>query len=812
MSNVTPNRRSAGRLPLPSRASTPSSTATESDSSPRSTPLTPHDTLSNSVDADGLDLSTVSFSPLDHEHLSDFSDSLVEHAQPSESDDNGDQEEIDDISFDDTRSEPLPNISACSSRTVIHSRANEHHSSSSAPSRPRKSAFSHSPPPARSTDSGCARKKRARFDENALEEDVLFQRASTESVPLRRQSTPARSQLTRHLLARNCSFERSTLLESSEDETKQVQELAAALGVFEEVVEELMQIAEEHEVAQEQFASVCREVAEAIIESREEEYEGDDEDDNDRPPVVNRERRELSGSISQCSADEDVDETCTEANPVELEEFDDEAVDKHPESDETVQHEQSEVLFRTEDGKRKAPDLAPIAEEPNSSGETVKALEKAHIYLSSQRRVSEQQVQPLNAMGLEGIRRNTSTTDFIRMKRRIKLQPVSSKADPAPCAVTACSVRASEAPKQDTVYAHPGARVRLSSPDRQCTMTAQMLRADSGTFQVLWQEPPPSGSSGAVTLLERPTVGAQQCASEFDGPVTRASSPMDKVKTKLAAWSWARERGLTNEHGKPKWLPLLAIEEDDTSHCTPSIHTPQSEDPVAPPNTERPSGASSARHSAPRSPPGEAEIAADPEDDEEDQPIELKVRAKFSRLPSAPSLFPPSDYLDVPTQQSHSTPSSPGGTRHTIAISRQLSNLAAEETHFQTHRDSVILTKRHKHDEERTNQQLMNSHDSIILTRPKFDTRYPKAVSDSRHTSSRVRDLSPLPDASPPDARRQSGLSAMLKIADSPASREQKVGKGGHADAHPEEHEGCPIYEVEQPRWFEANCKKGVFI
>lgn len=123
------------------------------------------------------------------------------------------------------------------------------------------------------------------------------------------------------------------------------------------------------------------------------------------------------------------------------------------------------------------------------------------------------------------------------------------------------------------------------------------------------------------------------------------------------------------------------------------------------------------------------------DEDPEDEPLELRVRPAFSsptskRHASDPA---PHDYLSVPHYErsgcgSQSRPSSPpspcSGTRnakkHAKIISRQLSNLAAEDAHFRSHRDSLELMRvRESSGETRLgiNQKLMGTKDSFLLTR-----------------------------------------------------------------------------------------------
>ena len=817
------NPRSAGRVLLPEEDDIPSaspedesgiSTRPTAPSSPR-LPLTPYNTF---ADPDEFDFTgTLSSSGSHSFHLNDLSDELLEHVEPA--DDNNENE----ATWEDTRSEPLPDVSGSSDETVIHTRPSDHQRSSSLPSRPLRSALVASPPPITAPDTNHPGRKKARFDDDAIMADLITRRTVADAAVIRRRSEPATTALVQRVLDRTTT-EPSTWNDTDEAQKREADEVAVALELFEEVVEELVHAVEEHAEAHDELAEIAQEVAEAILESREEEYEGGDEDDDEIDDSGARESHtdeveesERSSPSSQSQADEDVDESCFEDPDISFSEADSGALEKRFDEIENNYHGQPEPMFLNGKGELKGPDLTPILEEPSSSTETVSCQSSAASKEASRRRLSDPEIRGVNLGSLNLDRRRASMTDFAKLKGRLKLLPPSPKGSLAGCAVTACTVQAVESPKMNTMYQHPGARYKTVDAGKKPSKTAQTVRSDSGTFQVLWVEPPPSSSSSDVTLLESSGMSPELVVSEGDIDILRTQSPMDKVKTKLAAWSWAKEQGLETEHGGPNWIPLLSFDAEGSQQPTGN-HTPRTDEPFAPPNTERPSGASSAKHSMNHSPQAGGSDTLDADDDEDEQPLELKVKATLSRPPSAPPQNyrkPSADYLSLPIQQSRSTPSSPSGTRHTKAISRQLSNLPASETHFQTHRDSVILSHL-RQTEGRMNQHLMNSRDSVVLTRSKFHDRYPKPAVDPRVSWARVgrvgRALSPIPDASPPDARIQSGLRAMAKVAD---ALERKEGKGQANEfdgANPGEHEGCPIYEVERPRWFQANCKKGAFV
>lgn len=228
---------------------------------------------------------------------------------------------------------------------------------------------------------------------------------------------------------------------------------------------------------------------------------------------------------------------------------------------------------------------------------------------------------------------------------------------------------------------------------------------------------------------------------------------MERVRSKLATWQWARENDAydNDEDGSGQRLPLLPVSGQSSSHNsrTPSYpYGPRHELPLTPPNTQRNSATPSAKHSAPHTrPPSEEQVhfpmSPSPDeaedDDPDDEPLELCVRPTFSR-PQRPAVASrkhasdsivatgPQDYLSVPVNSNgHSgaeSPDSPcGGSRdvkaHTKAISRQLSNLAVEEAQrFGTHRDSVeLMRSRERVTKEMMNQELMGTRDSFVLNR-----------------------------------------------------------------------------------------------
>ena len=253
-------------------------------------------------------------------------------------------------------------------------------------------------------------------------------------------------------------------------------------------------------------------------------------------------------------------------------------------------------------------------------------------------------------------------------------------------------------------------------------------------------------------------------------------SPMEKVKTKLAVWSWAKEQGMDACEGRSTWIPLLDPDTPSTLHGT-AKHSPVHDDrPFNPPNSQHTSVHRSPRPaltpeiglstglSTPPSPmirPRSPCHISEEDVDEEDEPLQPKTKSSPNRTPFKPHAST-SDYLSIPIVTSRSTPTSPSEPQ--ISLPRQLSNLGADETHFKAHRNSVDLLQLRQQNESKLNHNLMNSQDSMILARSKFNESYPKAVLDIRPAWSRADVLSRISDASPPpEVTDQGGMRSVEK-------------------------------------------------
>ncbi|KAK1824555.1 hypothetical protein LTR12_000879 [Friedmanniomyces endolithicus] len=406
-------------------------------------------------------------------------------------------------------------------------------------------------------------------------------------------------------------------------------------------------------------------------------------------------------------------------------------------------------------------------------------------------------------------RRASSMSDFQHLKTRLKLLPFAAKAAPADPAITACSVRIAESPRLNTVYEHPDPQYgfRPATGKGAATKTAQTVSSGRSTYQMVWEEPAPSEGSESDTTLIEPSQEPEDGDEESEG---RSPSPMGKVKTKLAAWSWAREQQVEAEDSEGGSRPVLSLMRVDTDR-----RREKSEDhPYAPPNTEKHSASSSARHSGPQTPHEQPEVIAEEDDDvqqaddeaevdeEDDQPMELRFKSAFHRIRSL-SMPASTDYLTVPGRMLHSTsPSSPTAPHAPPGgLPRAMSNLAAEEARFMSHRDSLDLNHHRIEREARMNQLLMTTRDSFVLAKTKYEAKYPKTAGGIQYN--RFGGLSTIPDASPPEEGRE-GFAALERRVEGGkrAVSEGAVKADGHIKWAGEK-------KVEKPRWYKARYMKG---
>ncbi|KAI7083291.1 hypothetical protein KC356_g7705 [Hortaea werneckii] len=270
-------------------------------------------------------------------------------------------------------------------------------------------------------------------------------------------------------------------------------------------------------------------------------------------------------------------------------------------------------------------DIRPLA-----SNHEVKATNRAQPPLFAHllkpvniRRLSDSQAER-DARDAHNVpRRASSMGDFNRLQGRSILRPLPAKAAPAGPALTATSVHPAEQPKINPIYQHPNARWRHDVYDsRRPTRTEQTVYSGGTKYHILWEEPPQSDTDSDTTLiveesLETPQV-VEPDSDSILAHISRSPSPMGKVRTKLAAWSWAKEleklgmedaededeagqaggRGKATSHLMPEAGATCLL---STRRRSPIEDATGSEGPPAPPNTVK-SGASSAQRSAPQTP------------------------------------------------------------------------------------------------------------------------------------------------------------------------------------------------------------------
>ncbi|KAI7163519.1 hypothetical protein KC349_g1320 [Hortaea werneckii] len=219
-------------------------------------------------------------------------------------------------------------------------------------------------------------------------------------------------------------------------------------------------------------------------------------------------------------------------------------------------------------------------------------------------------------------RRASSMGDFNSLQGRSNLRPLPAKAAPAGVALTATSVHPAEQHKINRIYQHPNARWRHDVYDsRKPTRTEQTVYSGSTKYQILWEEPPQSDTDSDTTLIMESSETPQVIEPDSDSilaHISRSPSPMGRLKTKLAAWYWAKEQeelGMGDEGdedeagqggGRAKATSQLMPAAGATCLLSTRRRSPiedaiGSEGPFAPPNTVR-SGASSAQRSAPQTP------------------------------------------------------------------------------------------------------------------------------------------------------------------------------------------------------------------
>jgi hypothetical protein len=309
---------------------------------------------------------------------------------------------------------------------------------------------------------------------------------------------------------------------------------------------------------------------------------------------------------------------------------------------------------------------------------------------------------------------------------------------------------------------------------------------------------------GPVSHMNKYKRPIAQCE---DLPVDIPPSPLlERVKTKLTAWSWEMEKAQDADEQSaarfhPRALPFIQARSRSPSEGL--------EVPSPPPNTERHSGQSSCRHSTQRTSAAEEELTVaerdalralgsgtpemedtDLEDEEEEDEADLLI----------PQLKPKVDSL---YQETNTKPGVSALDRPSMWPPRTSCPALPAETHFQSHRNSVELARDRRHTQEmagKLNQSLMNVRDSFVITKSKLSGRYPVTSPSSSSNLHRLKQHPPL--QSPGLSLRSQNLSPFLAMNSSAAAN--PVEPPRPLPPTLQEHGDCPICEVDRPEWIRA--------
>lgn len=423
-----------------------------------------------------------------------------------------------------------------------------------------------SPPPSlESSVHGGHPKNRARFEDDSTTAEVIFRRASIGSSQMRRRSAPpappSRNGSHNSLLVLHRSTAGSEQLDlRTHRQQEDMENLVAAVGIFEEVIEELIDVAGENTEDHDQLQLIADEVRETILEDRDDrssqpkdrvrntrvriasttESSSSDPDTTRRSAALDRavtdHDAELqlhqcpSGSLSRrgSSADDNVDESVLTMADEDLEAIDEDTADSRLD----LLRTSNRILLTFDDEPElKSPPLTPVPEEESEdSCDTVRITRPASPDTVFKRRVSDSQAYASLITEQHGDmkQRRASMPDFCPVKTILRLTP---KAVPAGTVVTACSVRPAEPARLNSAFESSSMRRRYATPDTQSTRTAHTVRSNSGVLQMLWEEPAVSDSSSDAASVPVPQVASPTMKSPIR---SGASSPMERVKSKLA--------------------------------------------------------------------------------------------------------------------------------------------------------------------------------------------------------------------------------------------------------------------------------------
>lgn len=356
---------------------------------------------------------------------------------------------------------------------------------------------------------------------------------------------------------------------------------------------------------------------------------------------------------------------------------------------------------------------------------------------------------------------------------------------PAACALTHVNVIAKPRSASDVMRPGP------ASPALDTTRSySQSVKSGTGNFRATWKD-----LEGSHTDSSSDESGEELV--EVHRPSGKASQapPPDKIRSKLARWSW------DNDSQESPECPTLRIHGSDSRFPSGDEGFP------APPNTGKSSLAASREASAPES------QASSPDSSRQSYLCTAGATASsgpagLGRSISSPSVEKAASSGDI----------SPFGN-----LTRQLSAGTQRKPASLTRRDSLDVYRQHLASNEgqhKTNPLLASTRDSLVLAKGRLE-KYPrgqKSASQSAFSRLKIGNLSPIPDASPPDTRSmmaarspikskltaQSTPEARLEPTPQPIIAVDAVEVRGHSAAD----HGCPIYQVERPR---ATAREVVF-
>lgn len=361
--------------------------------------------------------------------------------------------------------------------------------------------------------------KWASFEDNNITSGLVLRRSNIGSSQLRRRSAqpdpPSHSESFASLNTDHSSRFGSGQSESlAEREKYKLRGFAATVSIFEEVVDELVDVAGENADQPHHRRQDSDEVYEATREDEENETSPPDADSLQPKVRISGSNRSNPSNLDIVGRSAAVDrtatdhETCPElhrcSSVITIHRYSsaDEDVDKsvaamHDRANTMASSESNDenlslssragrcTLVEDEEPEWKSPSLGPVAEEESeSSSDTVRITKPLTPDTQFERRISDSQTYPsvISEQHGEIKRRRASMSDFCAIKSILKLSP---KAGRAGTVVTACSVRPADSAKPDSIYGHMDTDSRGMAFEHQSIHTAHTVRSNNGVLQML---------------------------------------------------------------------------------------------------------------------------------------------------------------------------------------------------------------------------------------------------------------------------------------------------------------------------------------